>query len=363
MRFNAGMRTRRVFAGVCGVALAALLSFPGIAFADTAAEVQAEADAALASLNAMQEKLNQASHDYETAMYERDEAQAKADEAQVRIDETNAKIDKLQERLGSRANSMYRNGSASFLDLILGSATFEEFSNNLSFLNIMNQNDADLVQESKDLRAVVEAEKAEYDAQKKAAEEAAAEAERVKKEAEETVATMQATYDSLSAEAAELLAAEQAAQAAAAAAAQEAAEQAAATNTPVTNNNAGNTGTVWNPSTSQNTNTTPYAGSGIVDRAQYYVGNAQYVWGACSPGAFDCSGFVSYCVSGSYTRLGTTYTFMGWPQVSDPQPGDICVNAGHCGIYVGGGQMIHAASPGQGVVYGPVQGGMIYVRP
>ncbi len=105
-----------------------------------------------------------------------------------------------------------------------------------------------------------------------------------------------------------------------------------------------------------------YTGNSIVDRAYGWVGNAEYVWGACSPGAFDCSGFVSYCLTGSYNRLGTTYTFLAWPQVSDPQPGDICVNSGHCGIYIGGGQMIHAATEGVGVIVGPVQGGMVYVR-
>ena len=53
---------------------------------------------------------------------------------------------------------------------------------------------------------------------------------------------------------------------------------------------------------------------------------------------------------------------MGWTQVTDPQPGDVCVNSGHAGIYIGGGQMIHAATYGVGVVVGSVQGGMIYVR-
>ena len=30
----------------------------------------------------------------------------------------------------------------------------------------------------------------------------------------------------------------------------------------------------------------------------------------------DCSGFVSYCLTGAYSRLGTTYTFLTWTQVS-----------------------------------------------
>lgn len=106
----------------------------------------------------------------------------------------------------------------------------------------------------------------------------------------------------------------------------------------------------------------PSTGNAVVDRAYSWVGKAEYVWGACSPGAFDCSGFVAYCLTGNYARLGTTYTFLGWPQVSNPQPGDVAVNAEHCGIYIGGGQMIHAADYGIGVIVGPVQSGMIYVR-
>ena len=102
-------------------------------------------------------------------------------------------------------------------------------------------------------------------------------------------------------------------------------------------------------------------GNAIVDRAYSCLG-AEYVWGACSPGAFDCSGLVSYCLTGSYSRIGTSSTFLGWSRVSDPQPGDVCAGVGHCGIYIGNGQMIHAATEGVGVIVGPVQSGMVYVR-
>ena len=71
---------------------------------------------------------------------------------------------------------------------------------------------------------------------------------------------------------------------------------------------------------------------------------------------------MSYCLTGSYTRLGTTYTFLGWQQVSNPQPGDVCTSSYHCGIYIGNGQMIHASTYGVGVIVGPVQSDMIYVR-
>ena len=114
-------------------------------------------------------------------------------------------------------------------------------------------------------------------------------------------------------------------------------------------------------SSSTTTSGTNANGGSIVSRAYSQLGKP-YVWGACGPNSFDCSGFVSYCLTGSYTRLGTTLTFMGWIRVSNPQPGDVVTTATHCGIYIGNGQMIHAPHTGDVVKVGPVQSGMIYVR-
>lgn len=116
-----------------------------------------------------------------------------------------------------------------------------------------------------------------------------------------------------------------------------------------------------NSSSSTITSGTNANGGSIVSRAYSQLGKP-YVWGACGPNSFDCSGFVSYCLTGSYSRLGTTLTFMGWTRVSNPQPGDVVTTATHCGIYIGNGQMIHAPRTGDVVKVGPVQSGMIYVR-
>lgn len=117
----------------------------------------------------------------------------------------------------------------------------------------------------------------------------------------------------------------------------------------------------FHSSSSTTTSGTNANGGSIVSRAYSQLGKP-YVWGAYGPNSFDCSGFVSYCLTGSYTRLGTTLTFMGWTRVSNPQPGDVVTTATHCGIYIGNGQMIHAPHTGDVVKVGPVQSGMIYVR-
>ncbi|MFQ9230519.1 MAG: coiled-coil domain-containing protein [Collinsella sp.] len=106
-------------------------------------------------------------------------------------------------------------------------------------------------------------------------------------------------------------------------------------------------------------------GGTVVSRAYSKLGCA-YSWGGIGPNSFDCSGFVSYCLTGRYCRLGTTGTFMGWTRVSDPQPGDVVVNSYHTGIYIGNGQMIHASDYNTGVIISSVATGMnnnyIFVR-
>ena len=138
-------------------------------------------------------------------------------------------------------------------------------------------------------------------------------------------------------------------------------------NTSSGNTSGGSTGTTGSSNTSSGGSSSsepsysPVTGNAIVDRAYSKIG-CWYQWGAVGPNTFDCSGLVSYALTGSYVRLGNTTTFMGWTRVSNPQPGDICVNSHHCGIYIGNGQMIHAPHTGAQVTVGSVHSDMIYVR-
>ena len=79
--------------------------------------------------------------------------------------------------------------------MLTSSTSFQAFTNNWDLLNNMNESDAQMVQETKDLRAVVEE-------QEKVEAEKASQAEQAKNETKALVDEAQATYDSLSAEAA-----------------------------------------------------------------------------------------------------------------------------------------------------------------
>ena len=358
--------------------LAVGLSVPAAsAFAAPSDDKQAEAQAALQKLNQYQSELDQASANYEAAHQEQIDAQNRVDEAQKQIEEKTAQIEKDQQRLSDRARDMYRSGDTNFLDVILGASSFEQFATTWNMLETLNGNDAELVSETKTAREELQAAKQEAEEQAKVASDKAEEAKSVADAADQKASEMQQTYNSLSAEAQELISQERAAQEAQQQAAAAAAEQNGTAGndaaTTITNNNRNNT-TSSNSSSSSNSNKNnasssatnnskpqSVSGNSVVNRAYSQLGKP-YQWDAVGPNSFDCSGLVSYCLTGSYSRLGTTGTFMGWTRVSNPQPGDICVNSHHCGIYIGGGQMIHAPQTGDVVKVSSVHSGMIYVR-
>lgn len=358
--------------------LAVGLSVPAAsAFAAPSDDKQAEAQAALQKLNQYQSELDQASANYEAAHQEQIDAQNRVDEAQKQIEEKTAQIEKDQQRLSDRARDMYRSGDTNFLDVILGASSFEQFATTWNMLETLNGNDAELVSETKTAREDLQAAKQEAEEQAKVASDKAEEAKSVAEAADQKASEMQQTYNSLSAEAQELISQERAAQEAQQQAAAAAAEQNGTAGndaaTTITNNNRNNT-TSSNSNSSSNSNKNnasssatnnskpqPVSGNSVVNRAYSQLGKP-YQWSAVGPNSFDCSGLVSYCLTGSYSRLGTTGTFMGWTRVSSPQPGDICVNSHHCGIYIGGGQMIHAPRTGDVVKVSSVHSGMIYVR-
>lgn len=357
--------------------LAVGLSIPAAnAFASPSDDKQAEAQAALQKLNQYQSELDQASANYEAAHQEQIDAQNRVDEAQKQIEEKTAQIEKDQQRLSDRARDMYRSGDTNFLDVILGASSFEQFATTWNMLETLNGNDAELVSETKTAREELQAAKQEAEEQAKVASDKAEEAKSVAEAADQKASEMQQTYNSLSAEAQELISQERAAQEAQQQAAAAAAEQngtagndAATTitnsnrNNATSNNSSNSNSNKNNASSSATNNSKPQSVSGnsVVSRAYSQLGKP-YKWGAVGPNSFDCSGLVSYCLTGSYSRLGTTGTFMGWTRVSNPQPGDICVNSHHCGIYIGGGQMIHAPQTGDVVKVSSVHSGMIYVR-
>ena len=101
-------------------------------------------------------------------------------------------------------------------------------------------------------------------------------------------------------------------------------------------------------------------GAQAVAVAMQYLGTP-YVWGGGAPGGFDCSGLTSY----AYAQVGiglSHFTGAQWNEgVRVPAdqllPGDLVFfhsDLHHMGMYIGGGQMIHAPQTGDVVKISPL---------
>ncbi|MEE0304052.1 MAG: NlpC/P60 family protein [Senegalimassilia anaerobia] len=372
--------SRRAFIGGAAALGATSLIIPEFAFAETAAEKQAEADAVRNQLVGLQADLETAGENYYAALDEQESAQRSMEEQQVKIDETTQEIEGLQDRLSTRARSMYRSGSTTFIDFLLGASSFAEFTQNWELLNQINANDADLVDQTKSAREQLQAAKDEFARQEQIAAQKAAECKQIHDEVQVKVQNATDLMNSLDEEARALLEQEQAAAAAAAAAQAQAEAEAAAAASGGNGggngggnqgggsndggyqggggNEGGNQGGGGSSSGGGSTIVYPSGGGSAGDNSAAYsyacsrIG-CPYVWGAEGPDSFDCSGLVTW----AYRQLGIELPHQSEAQmaraarvvsVSEARPGDVLWRYGHVGIAggYGGTPYVHAPTFG-----------------
>ncbi len=123
---------------------------------------------------------------------------------------------------------------------------------------------------------------------------------------------------------------------------------------PKTTTKATSTKTASATSTTTTKSTTTSKAASIIHTAKQYIG-VKYVWGGTTPSGFDCSGYMKYV----YAKHGITLPRVSRDQYNVGQPvsysnlkpadlvffsldGDKVTD--HVGMYIGGGQFIHASS-------------------
>ncbi len=135
--------------------------------------------------------------------------------------------------------------------------------------------------------------------------------------------------------------------------------------TPRQNNNTNTNKPAETQSTTNQTNqATSKKGATVVQTASNYIGSS-YVYGASGPNSFDCSGFTSYV----YRQHGISLNRTAAGQYSNGtavarnnlQPGDLVMfgksGINHVGIYIGGGNIVHAANRQRGVTIDTINSG------
>lgn len=341
---------RRTFVSILLITGTASLALPVSAYADTAAEKQAEADKVRQRISAMLEELEDAEDNYYLALAEQEEALAAAEEASKQVESLSEQISETQAILASRASSMYRSGSSSFLDLLLGASSFQEFVNNWALLTRFNESDAELVQQTKNLRVEAQAQQAELEEQSALADEKAQEAKDIYDTALATIEELEVLLATLDEEAQRLLEEELAAEQEAEYLTQQ------ETNTTTESQSSSSSGSSGSSSTSSSSSSSG-SGTSYPEVADYAYENAlgcPYVFGAAGPDAFDCSGLVVWAYKNAvgislphYT--GSLYSVATWRgAVSEARRGDVLWRSGHVGIALneGGSWFIHAPRPG-----------------
>ncbi len=288
-----------------------------------------------------------------------------------------------------RIQFMYERGDTAMIDALLGSADMSDFLNRVEYVSDIYEYDRNLltqyqitVRQVADLKTTVETEKAEledmqeeYALQQSSLESVLAQKRSQMGNYDNQLASAQAAADKykstidaqnriIKEEERRQREAEEAARAAEARAREEANQKKANSNSQSnsgtdssenssgggsgSSGNDGNSGGGANPGYS-----TGVSGSDVVNYACQFVGNP-YVWGGTSlTNGADCSGFVmSVFANFGISLPHSSAALQGCGKAvsyANAQPGDLICYSGHVGIYMGGGQIVHAQSTAVGI--------------
>jgi len=259
-----------------------------------------------------------------------------------------------QTHLSARLVSLYVNGGeGDALEVLLGAESLDDLLNRVDAVERVSDQDARVLREVTSFRTEVKQRKLRLDRARMAQAHVVAQKARQRRSIEGQLAERQRMLSSIRSEIASLQAAERLRQ-------QRLAAQAEARLSAASVQRQGTTeeqplpqaSTFAAPPVEPALAPAPDARyGGVVGIAMQFLG-VPYVWGGASPSGFDCSGFSMYvfaAVGVSLPHHAASQYNMGTPVSRDQlQAGDLVFfnGLGHMGIYIGGGQFIHAPHSG-----------------
>jgi peptidoglycan DL-endopeptidase CwlO len=325
---------------------------------------RAQAQAVLAQINQSDVQLEKAieAYNYANVQLDQIDGDLKANARHLAVAKSSLGL--AQTHIAARLRALYVNGDGGgAVEIILGAQNLDDLLGRLDMVQRVGDQDAKVLKEVKAFRAEVKQRRAkltsaraqqakivaERASQKQAIQSQLAERQRMLAGIQDEIKQLQAEearrQAQLAAEAQARLAAQQRAQDAARA---QAAEITADAFTPAVSSDSASTdtSTLAPPSPPP-----PSQYSGVVGLAMQELGRP-YSWGSAGPSTFDCSGLVMYV----FAKMGVSLPHNAAAQYgygtpvaySDLQPGDLVFfeGLGHVGIYIGGGQFIHAPHTG-----------------
>lgn len=408
-------RTRTTLALLLSGALT-FSTVPVALYAEPTATLQDQVDEAYSTLMTYTQELEYANNQLFQVQEDLASIQEQIKQTESDIATKQAELEEGQAALSDRVSVLYKQGGFNLMSVVLGVSDFEELFSRVYYANKVAEQDAALVNSVKTTKAELEEKQSALAAQEAEQKQLVSDQEVKTSEVQTKLSAQQGYYNGLDSELQTQLAAEAAARAAEAAAEAERAQEQennsdggsttdtttgdtnTDANTPDASTPSGGTSSPSTPNTPSNggsdsTVTTPdpepepepepptdtgntdsgNAPSGVVDVALAQVGKP-YVWAASGPDSFDCSGLTSY----AYRQMGISIPHSSQSQynlvsskghlvysVSALSPGDLVFwgyggsgsSIYHVGMYIGGGQYVHASMPGVGVVVGTLSTG------
>lgn len=330
---------------------AVVLLAVGSASAQSVESKQEQAQAVLAQIEALDLEVAQAAEAYNFATIELDRIDGELQTNARHLVAARKSLVVARDRISERLRDLYVYGDGdSTLEVILGARSLDEVITRLTAIDRVSSQDATLLGDVKRYRTAVRTRRAQLT--KARADQARLVSERAAQRhaIEGRLADRQRMLSSIRDEIAQLRAEERRRQAALEAqararlAAQQLATQQAQIDVADTTYSESSLPAAPPPDGSK--------ASQVVAIAMQYLG-VPYVWGGSSPATgFDCSGLTSYV----YAQIGVSlphhaasqYNYGVPVAYSDLQPADLVFfsGLGHMGMYIGGGQFIHAPHTG-----------------
>ncbi|GEL37821.1 NLP P60 family protein [Lacticaseibacillus paracasei subsp. tolerans DSM 20258] len=388
------MKLKQLVTGFITVATLAGVGVSGVAATtvkadDDKSSLTAKNDALLKQIQTANEKTAKLSNDVSNKALDIKNAEEKISASQAKIASYNQQIVKAQVEVGKRKDNLKEQlislqkqvGNSVtgniYFDFVLNSNSLTDLVGRSLTVNKLSQASAEALQAVKDSQAKVKILQTEQEAKqetlvatKSQLESDKAKIESLKSDAEKSASDLQQTLEANKDKLGQLAASEDAAKAAAATAAVAATPSASSTSTASSSAASSSVNTSTNTSTTSasssasasqapasNTSSVSVSAGSIASNAAKYVG-VPYVYGGTSPSGFDCSGLIYYAAKEAGISLPRTSqaqsTLGSYVSVSDLKAGDLVFWGGvgsayHVGIYIGGGQYLHAPAPGQNV--------------
>ncbi len=333
------------------------------AAAPSIAELRAKVAQIQSEVAAIDRQVGSAAEAYNGAVYRFDQVQSRIRANGETLRKARRDLAKARSILGDRLRAAYMQPPPSRIQLILSSGSVSSFLSGTEALDRASSQDASIVRSVQALRRRTVVARRELLADQGQAKTEVARRQRQRDVVTGLLRQRQAVLSGAKGRLGELLEQERARERREAEAARrQALERISTTSSLATTGSAnpsaggsgggGSAGVVSGPGSASN---------GQAARiALQYLG-VPYVWGGATPRGFDCSGLATY----AYAKVGKSvphYTGAIWaafPRVSGPlQPGDMVFfhGLGHMGIYIGGGQMVHAPHTGDVVKVSSMSG-------